>query len=240
MIKRLIPLMVCLLLGGVAFAQGGVEFRDLTFDEALVKAKAEKKLVFVDCYTAWCAPCKAMAKDVFPQKAAGDFFNPRFVCVKFDVQKGEGVEVGKKLGTRAYPSFFIIRPDGKVQHAIVGGCELDVLIKRVERGLNEKTSLLYLDTRYQQGKLNKKQLLDYKMALKEADNQAKVNEIQKELADILTEKDKVKAYFWPFFAEAQVGSAEMDFVLAHLPELEKNVGKEKLDQYLDEAYSNVC
>ena len=40
MIKRLIPLMVCLLLGGVAFAQGGVEFRDLTFDEALVKAKA--------------------------------------------------------------------------------------------------------------------------------------------------------------------------------------------------------
>ena len=50
MIKRLIPLMVCLLLGGVAFAQGGVEFRDLTFDEALVKAKAEKKLVFVDCY----------------------------------------------------------------------------------------------------------------------------------------------------------------------------------------------
>ena len=239
MIKRLIPLMVCLLLGGVAFAQGGVEFRDLTFDEALVKAKAEKKLVFVDCYTAWCAPCKAMAKDVFPQKAAGDFFNPRFVCVKFDVQKGEGVEVGKKLGTRAYPSFFIIRPDGKVQHAIVGGCELDVLIKRVERGLNEKTSLLYLDTRYQQGKLNKKQLLDYKMALKEADNQAKVNEIQKELADILTEKDKVKAYFWPFFAEAQVGSAEMDFVLAHLPELEKNVGKEKLDQYLDEAYSNV-
>ena len=239
MIKRLIPLMVCLLLGGVAFAQGGVEFRDLTFDEALVKAKAEKKLVFVDCYTAWCAPCKAMAKDVFPQKAAGDFFNPRFVCVKFDVQKGEGVEVGKKLGTRAYPSFFIIRPDGKVQHAIVGGFELDVLIKRVERGLNEKTSLLYLDTRYQQGKLNKKQLLDYKMALKEADNQAKVNEIQKELADILTEKDKVKAYFWPFFAEAQVGSAEMDFVLAHLPELEKNVGKEKLDQYLDEAYSNV-
>ncbi len=239
MMKRLISLMVCLLLGGMAFAQGGVEFRDLTFDEALVKAKAEKKLVFVDCYTAWCAPCKAMAKDVFPQKAAGDFFNPRFVCVKFDVQKGEGVEVGKKLGTRAYPSFFIIRSDGKVQHAIVGGCELDVLIKRVERGLNEKTSLLYLDTRYQQGKLSKKQLLDYKVALKEANNQDKVNEIQKELADILTDKDKVKAYFWPFFAEARVGSAEMDFVLAHLPELEKSVGKEKLDQYLDEAYSNT-
>ena len=73
----------------------------------------------------------------------------------------------------------VVEYDKSMVNNIVGGCELDVLIKRVERGLNEKTSLLYLDTRYQQGKLNKKQLLDYKMALKEADKQAKVNELNK-------------------------------------------------------------
>ena len=32
-----------------------------------------------------------------------------------------GKELKNKLGVRAYPSFFIIRPDGTVQHAVVGG-----------------------------------------------------------------------------------------------------------------------
>ena len=234
--KKLIPLIACLVLSVMAFAQGGVDFQHLTFDEALAKAKAEKKLVFVDCYTTWCGPCKNMTNNVFPQKAAGDFFNPRFVCVKFDMEKGEGIDLKKKLGVKAYPSFFIIRPDGTVQHSVVGGGELEGFIERIERGLNEKTSLLYLENQYKKGKMNKKQLMAYKVALTDAYNQKKADEIQKELSAKLTDKDKVKADFWPLFEEAQVGSADFDFVLANLPKLEKNIGKEKLEKYLDEAY----
>ena len=105
--KKLIPLMMCLVLSVMVFAQTGVDFRHLTFDEALAKAKAEKKLVFVDCYTTWCGPCKMMTTKIFPMKEAGEFFNPRFVCVKFDMEQGEGKELKNKLGVRAYPSFFI-------------------------------------------------------------------------------------------------------------------------------------
>ena len=56
--------MMCLVLSVMVFAQTGVDFRHLTFDEALAKAKAEKKLVFVDCYTTWCGPCKVMSPTV--------------------------------------------------------------------------------------------------------------------------------------------------------------------------------
>ena len=157
--------MMCLVLSVMAFAQTGVDFQHLTFDEALAKAKAEKKLVFVDCYTTWCGPCKMMTTKIFPMKEAGEFFNPRFVCVKFDMEQGEGKELKNKLGVRAYPSFFIIRPDGTVQHAVVGGDELEPFIERVKKGLNEKTSLLYLNQQYEKGKMNKKQLLAYKVAL---------------------------------------------------------------------------
>ncbi|MFR8082587.1 MAG: thioredoxin family protein [Odoribacter splanchnicus] len=99
--KKLIPLMMCLVLSVMAFAQTGVDFQHLTFDEALAKAKAEKKLVFVDCYTTWCGPCKMMTTKIFPMKEAGEFFNPRFVCVKFDMEQGEGKELKNKLGVRA-------------------------------------------------------------------------------------------------------------------------------------------
>ena len=137
------------------FAQEGVNFRNLTFTEALAQAKQENKLVFMDCYTSWCGPCKNMTEKVFPQKAAGDYFNPRFVCVKYDMEKGEGVELAKQFDVHAYPSFIIIRPDGTVQHKLVGGDNLENFIARVEKGLNEKTSLLYMNQVYQQGNMSK-------------------------------------------------------------------------------------
>ena len=90
---------VCLLAGVFAcfqlFSQG-VDFKSVSLKEALEQAKTQGKMVFVDCYTTWCGPCKMMTEQVFPQKEAGDFFNTHFVNVKFDMEKGEG----KELSTR--------------------------------------------------------------------------------------------------------------------------------------------
>ena len=51
--KSLISIVAFLMLSLTAFCQGGVNFEHITFDEALAKAKAESKLVFMDCYTSW-------------------------------------------------------------------------------------------------------------------------------------------------------------------------------------------
>ena len=113
--------------------KGGTDFRNLAYADALAAAKAEGKLLFVDCYTSWCGPCKQMTEKVFPQKAAGDYFNPRFVCVKYDMEKGEGVELAKQWGVRAFPTFLIIRSDGTIQHRLVGADDLEAFIARVEQ-----------------------------------------------------------------------------------------------------------
>ena len=49
--KNLIFILIFLSFSFTALCQGGVNFEQLTFDEALSKAKAENKLVFMDCYT---------------------------------------------------------------------------------------------------------------------------------------------------------------------------------------------
>ena len=50
----------------------GIPFVDLKFDDALVQAKKEGKMLFLDCYTSWCGPCKMMSEQVFPLKVVGD------------------------------------------------------------------------------------------------------------------------------------------------------------------------
>lgn len=62
----------------------GILFHDLTLPEAGAKAAEEGKLVFVDCYTPSCGPCKYMARHIFPMDSCGVFMNPRFVSVMKD------------------------------------------------------------------------------------------------------------------------------------------------------------
>ena len=152
-------------------------------------------MVFMDCYTSWCGPCKNMTNNVFPQKAAGDYFNPRFVCVKYDMEKGEGKELANKFEVHAYPTFIIFRPDGTIQHRVVGGDELETFIQRVERGLNEKTSLPYLSDRYERGKMNKQELISViaeNASLTKKDAEAALAAFTGAVEDALKKGDKVQ------------------------------------------------
>ena len=89
-----------------------MQFDEGSFSEVLAKAKQEKRMVFMDCYTSWCGPCKMMVQDVFSQEDVGQFMNTRFVNVKLDMEKGEGRELAKKYQVKVYPTFLILNEDG--------------------------------------------------------------------------------------------------------------------------------
>lgn len=231
-------IIICLFFQLPLFAQEGVNFRELGYEEALAQAKTENKLVFIDCYTSWCGPCKEMTNKVFPQKAAGDYFNPRFVCVKYDMEKGEGIALAKKFDVHAYPSFLIVRPDGTIQHKLVGGSDLEKFIQRVEKGMNPETSLVYQHELYKTGKMSKQQLMAYKNALSEADDDEGARKVYGELLAQLTDEEKVQPEFWSIYEDEScvIGSPVSDFMLEHLEDIRKNSGQEKVDSYLINKY----
>ena len=174
--KRIICLFIGMFTCVQLFAQG-VDFKSISLKEALEQAKAQGKMVFVDCYTTWCGPCKMMTEQVFPQKVAGDFFNAHFVNVKFDMEQGEGKELSARFKIRAYPTFLLLEPDGKERYRIVGGGGLEEFIGRVSRGLQEKNSLPVLDKEYTTGKMSKRRMLDLVMTLQDAYNKLLSSEV---------------------------------------------------------------
>lgn len=75
----------------------------MSFQDALQEAEATGKLIFLDGYTSWCAPCKMMNTTVFTDPEVGHFFNEHFINVKFDMEKGEGRELLKRYGMQVIP-----------------------------------------------------------------------------------------------------------------------------------------
>lgn len=98
----------------------GIQFFKGSWKAALAKAKKENKLIFLDANASWCRPCKLMEKRTFSDVAVGKFYNERFINVKMDMEKGEGIELSKKLGIRAYPTLFFIDGKGNVVKKSVG------------------------------------------------------------------------------------------------------------------------
>ena len=79
----------------------GISFQEMSWTDALAKANKNERLIFVDCYTSWCGPCKKMAKDVFTNAEVGDYFNAHFLNLKIDMEKGEGPALAKKYQVKA-------------------------------------------------------------------------------------------------------------------------------------------
>ena len=63
--KKILLLVAAMVIAVSSFAQEGGKWETGTFQDALNKAKNNKKgpnLVFMDCYTTWCGPCKHIAE----------------------------------------------------------------------------------------------------------------------------------------------------------------------------------
>lgn len=117
----------------------GTEFFNISLEEALAKAKAENKLVLIDCHTKTCGPCRKMEKTVFPQAKCGEFINSRFVPIMMDMEEGDGMAVAEKYEVGIYPTFLVLSPDGKKQGEIVGAVfNIDDYISMLNNILNKE------------------------------------------------------------------------------------------------------
>lgn len=109
--KYILLIFACIYAIHLNAQNAGINFlHGTTWAEAVAKAKAENKLIFIDFYTQWCGPCLNMAQTVFSLPTVGYYYNQTFINLKIDAEEGEGITLAKKYGVRSYPTYaFIIR-----------------------------------------------------------------------------------------------------------------------------------
>lgn len=115
----------------------GIAFENITFSQALEKAKQEDKIIFIDAYTTWCGPCKMMKKTVFPVGALGKFYNKNFINLAIDMEKNEGPTLAQMFDVRAYPTLIFINQNGQVVLHEEGYKSAGRLIEMGEEVLNK-------------------------------------------------------------------------------------------------------
>jgi thioredoxin-related protein len=149
MIKKIL-LTATVIVSTVLSAQG-IKFEEGKFSDILAKAKQEKKLVFIDGYTSWCAPCKLMVKNIFPLQTVGDYYNSNFINAKFNMEKGEGIAIAKKYKISRYPTYLFLDGDGNVVHTANSYLEEKDFIQFGKDAQDPSKQIAILKKRFEKG-----------------------------------------------------------------------------------------
>ena len=225
----------------MTFAQSGTQFMDnRPWQEVLQRAQRENKLIFVDCYTSWCGPCKQLATQVFPQEKMGEYLNSRFVNAKYDVEKGEGLTVGKQYDKeiKVFPTMLILTAQGEIIHKVSGCRPVDELIAAIEEGLQGNT-IYNLKKEYDKGNREWNFIQKYLNLLETAVERKEYEKVAREYASRFPVDSLLNQDIWNIVGKFVIQtpfSPEFRFVLEHIDDLDSKglVNRYQLESKLSE------
>ena len=229
--KKIFILCVSLFITGLTYSQT-VFMENESWNAVKSKAVKENRMIFMDCYTSWCGPCKGLAQNVFPQPKVGEFLNSNFVCCKYDMEKGEGIMLYKKYKDNipGFPTMLVINPvDESIVHKVVGYTEPDALITALQDGLDGKT-LAVFQKRYEAGERSLELIKDYCKAFDVAYDQGTKEKVVRDYIesmplDSLMNKELLELYL-PYLNDAY--STQYGYVLKNLDKLQYRL---KINRY---------
>ena len=201
--NRIVLLIFCIAgLVSPGLAQGeGIHFEKPEWKKVVRKALKENKLIFVDCYTVWCGPCKTLSKEVFPLKEVGDFYNQHFVSVKLDIQKDEaGKMLAEKYKPEGVPTLLFIDPKTEdLVHRVCGGGKADRIIEIGRQAIDPAMSLRALEKRYGQGDREVAFMEQYLKVLARTGSSQQYKAVQDAWFDGLTDEELCNPAVWNVF-----------------------------------------
>lgn len=234
--KRIALLFLIVLSASLYAQEDGIKFsKDSLLSDALARSKKEDKLVFIDCYTSWCGPCKYLAKEIFTQKEVGDFYNSHFINLSFDMEKGEGVKIRTNYAVKAYPTLLFLNAEGETVHVGIGSMPAKELIELGKTALDDTRNVLSVSKKMKSGDKSIQTLMLY---LKANPYAADADVLTAEYFKTATDDEKLSQDAWQLFKEyiTDIDNDQFQYFLKHRTAYEQKYGKKEVDSKIVNAF----
>ena len=233
--------------GNMAAQNRSISFDSSGLEAPIAKAKSNNRLIFVDCYTSWCGPCKEMSKHVFTQDSVADFFNSNFINVKLDMEKGEGPAIQKEFHVEAYPTYLLLNSNRRIIYRFAGAVPADTFLSRIKKGMDTLNRIAILNERYNSGERTKDLLQEYVKIKIESMELTTGEQLAREYFDMLTPKEKLLPENWFLFGEnryslylSNVHSRTFSYLADHWKDFVKTNGREAVENKMRHMYQRIA
>ena len=108
---------------GESIAQNKIKW--ISWEDALIAQKTEKKKILVDIYTDWCTWCKKMDKATFQKDKIATFVNKNYYAIRFDAETKTDIDFNNKTykyvknGRKGYHELALAITQGQLSYPTV-------------------------------------------------------------------------------------------------------------------------
>lgn len=175
------------------FAESGINFKNISLEEAKEIAANSNKLIFIDAYADWCGPCKWMEANTFTDQQVGQFFNENIISLQIDMESEIGMEFDLEYIVDVYPTLLIIDSEGEVVKRYTGAMDASEFLKFGQLAIDPGSSQVKkLEEEINYSDYNPETIIKYITACTEENEEPKT-EIVEMYLDLLEEKGKKDA-----------------------------------------------
>ena len=213
-----------------------MEFEKGSFSEIKAKAKTENKLIFMDCYTSWCGPCKMMARETFTNDTVANYFNKHFINCSFDMEKGEGIKLADNYKVSCYPTLLFIDGEGNIVHRGAGYMGVSDFMKFTDEAQSSENSFTAIENKYKNNQIDADVTFAYIKKL--SSSCMSYDEVLNKYLSSQKEEYLINENNWKILKEyvSDYNSREVQYVFNHL-ELFKNKYPNDINGFMSRAFS---